>query len=151
MICDCSCVASPAPVRDLCLHSRLRAGMCIEPAPESPLPQQIQNVLQAPKEKKAKRPASASAASPRAPEAKAAKTADTDRDAGAKKKRKKKDKNAPKGALSAFMYFSNANRDQVRLSLRMLATESFPAIQVLKANMVSLTAPDAKRGRTCLV
>ncbi len=32
----------------------------------------------------------------------------------AKKPRKKKDKNAPKGALSAFMYFSNANREKVK-------------------------------------
>ena len=33
---------------------------------------------------------------------------------GGKKARKKKDKNAPKGALSAFMYFSNAMRNKVR-------------------------------------
>ena len=33
--------------------------------------------------------------------------------ADGKKKRKKKDKNAPKGPLSAFMYFSQAMRDQV--------------------------------------
>ncbi|KAL6756819.1 hypothetical protein V8C86DRAFT_1789455 [Haematococcus lacustris] len=32
----------------------------------------------------------------------------------AKKPRKKKDPNAPKGALSAFMYFSNANRDKIK-------------------------------------
>ncbi|PNH10468.1 Non-histone chromosomal protein 6, partial [Tetrabaena socialis] len=31
-----------------------------------------------------------------------------------KKERKKKDPNAPKGALSAFMYFSNANRSKVK-------------------------------------
>ena len=31
-----------------------------------------------------------------------------------KKKRKKKDPNAPKGALSAFMYFSNATREKVK-------------------------------------
>ena len=31
-----------------------------------------------------------------------------------KKQRKKKDPNAPKNALSAFMYFSNDNRDKVK-------------------------------------
>lgn len=33
-----------------------------------------------------------------------------------KKPRKKKDPNAPKKALSAFMYFSNANRERVKTS-----------------------------------
>lgn len=33
-----------------------------------------------------------------------------------KKKRAKKDKNAPKKGLSAFMFFSNATRDEVGLS-----------------------------------
>ncbi len=32
----------------------------------------------------------------------------------AKKERKKKDPNAPKKALSGFMYFSNANRDKIK-------------------------------------
>ncbi len=36
---------------------------------------------------------------------------------GGKKKRAKKDPNAPKNALSAFMYFSNATRDKARRSL----------------------------------
>lgn len=37
-----------------------------------------------------------------------------DGEAPAKKARKKKDPNAPKNAMSAFMYFSNSNRDQVK-------------------------------------
>lgn len=37
-----------------------------------------------------------------------------DGEAPAKKTRKKKDPNAPKNAMSAFMYFSNANRDKVK-------------------------------------
>ncbi len=32
----------------------------------------------------------------------------------AKKPRRKKDPNAPKKALSAFMYFSNANRERIK-------------------------------------
>lgn len=31
-----------------------------------------------------------------------------------KKKKKKKDPNAPKGALSAFMYFSKAKRPEIK-------------------------------------
>lgn len=64
--------------------------------------------VQAPAPKK--RPAADK--SPRQPKAKAAKAAENG-DAGGKKKRKKKDKDAPKGALSAYMFFSNAHRDQV--------------------------------------
>ena len=67
---------------------------------------------QAPKEKKAKRPAPSAA--PRAPKAAKATANGNADEGGGKKKRKKKDPNAPKGALSAFMYFSNATRDQVR-------------------------------------
>ncbi|KAJ9520912.1 hypothetical protein QJQ45_014103 [Haematococcus lacustris] len=62
---------------------------------------------EAPKPKKAKK-----AAKPAAP--KAAAGAAGGGEEGAKKPRKKKDPNAPKGALSAFMYFSNANRDKIK-------------------------------------
>ena len=68
--------------------------------------------IQAPKERKPKRPAVN--ASPRPPKAKAAKQGDDGNAQGKKKPRKKKDKNAPKGALSAYMYFGNANREQVK-------------------------------------
>ena len=50
------------------------------------------------------------------PKAKRAPKAAPEGEGGAdgKKKRKKKDPNAPKGALSAFMFFSQARREQVR-------------------------------------
>ena len=54
-------------------------------------------------------PPSPSCMQPKAKKAKAVK--DTDDDG---KKKKKKDPNAPKKNLSAFMFFSNANRDKVK-------------------------------------
>ncbi|KAK9813590.1 hypothetical protein WJX73_008969 [Symbiochloris irregularis] len=71
----------------------------------------------APKAKKVKR-STEDGASPKQPKVskKAAKAAAADDEggAGAKKKRKKKDKNAPKGALSSYMFFGNANREQIK-------------------------------------
>lgn len=64
------------------------------------------------KEKKEKRPAVERPAS--APKPKKAKAEKPEKADDGKKKRKKKDKNAPKGALSAFMYFSNAIRETVK-------------------------------------
>lgn len=70
--------------------------------------------MQAPKPKKAKRPAVDTP--PKQPKAKAAKPAADKDGGGEKKKKRKKDKNAPKNALSAFMYFSSAHREQVTSS-----------------------------------
>jgi hypothetical protein len=55
---------------------------------------------------------------------------------GGKKKRAKKDPNAPKGATSAFMYFSVANREQVcagRKGRRCVYLMLFSGITVLQA------------------
>lgn len=72
----------------------------------------IDEVAEAPKPKKAKRPAVDTP--PKQPKAKAAKPAADKDGGGEKKKKRKKDKNAPKNALSAFMYFSSAHREQIK-------------------------------------
>ena len=59
------------------------------------------------------RPAANGNAKPAKPKAKRPPKAAAEGEGEGKKKRKKKDPNAPKGALSAFMYFSAAHREQV--------------------------------------
>ena len=59
------------------------------------------------------KPAKTPKAQPAKPREKKEKAAAAEGGPKPKAKRAKKDKNAPKGALTAFMFFSNANREQV--------------------------------------
>ena len=115
------------------IHSLCAVGSLQSPTLDTPV---ALWVTQAPKPKKAKRSTEDGAPrTPKAPKAsKAPKPPKAAEEEGGKKKRKKKDKNAPKGALSAYMYFGNSQRDSVRcwpahmlcastLALRMLARD----------------------------
>jgi len=67
------------------------------------------------KKKVAKAPKAKAEPKPKAEPKKRSRAAPAKKDAGEKKKKAKKDPNAPKKALSAFMFFSSDKREEVNV------------------------------------
>lgn len=59
------------------------------------------------------------------------KTKDSDDDGKKKKQKKKKDPNAPKRAISAFMFFSQTEREVMEFTHSLFATSSIPCSIIL--------------------